>query len=71
MVTRKDLTQDEWSWLLRIYQHNAAFLTVEIDKRLTELGLVEQRLGGAGVSSAGKKLVEHELIAARRARERR
>lgn len=73
MVTRKDLTNDEWEWLLRIYRHNAALLTVAMDKRLTELGLVESRLGGAGVSAAGKKLVEAELLpllAARRRKER-
>lgn len=69
MLSRNDLTDEEWDWLLRIYRHNAALLTVKMDKRLTELGLVEGRLGGAGVSAAGKKLVEAELlpiIAARR-----
>ncbi|MBZ9694544.1 hypothetical protein [Mesorhizobium sp. CO1-1-9] len=72
MVTRKDLTDDEWDWLLRIYQHRAAMLTVSMDKRLAKLGLVEGKLGGTGVSAAGKKLVETELapiIAARRRRE--
>lgn len=73
MVSRNDLTNDEWEWLLRIYKHDAALLTVVMEKRLTELGLVEGKLGGAGVSADGKKLVEAELlplIAARRRKER-
>ena len=73
MVSRKELTNDEWDWLLRIYKHDAALLTVAMEKRLTELGLVEGKLGGAGVSAAGKKLVQAEflpLIAARRRKER-
>lgn len=69
MTTRKDMTNDEWKWLMKIYKHDTAFLTVAMDKRLKELGVIEQKLGGAGVSALGKKLVETEilpLIAARR-----
>jgi len=69
MTTRKDMTNDEWDWLMKVYNSKAAFLTVAMDKRLKELGVTEQKLGGAGVSPLGKKLIETELmpiIAARR-----
>jgi hypothetical protein len=71
MTTRKDMSDDEWHWLNRIYRHDAAFLTVAMDKRLSELGVVEQRLGGAGVSALGKRLVETELLAIKKARQER
>lgn len=71
MTTRKDMTEEEWHWLNRIYHHNAAFLTVDMDKRLRDLGVTEQRLGGAGVSALGKKLVETEFLAAKKARQRK
>ena len=62
MLTRKDLTDDEWDWLYRVYKHNARSITVQMDKRLAALGLVEEKLGGTGISAAGKKLVEAELL---------
>lgn len=71
MTTRKDMTEDEWHWLKRIYRYDAAFLTVAMAKRLSELGVTEQRLGGAGVSALGKKLVEIEILAAKKARKKR
>jgi hypothetical protein len=68
MITRKDMTADEWKWLVRIYQHDAGSLPAAVCKRLNELGLTEELVGDASVSDVGRSLVDHELLAERRNR---
>lgn len=68
MTERSELTNEEWQWLVKISRHDAAFLTVAMDKRLKELGLVEEGLGGAVVSREGRNLLARELAPSIRAR---
>jgi hypothetical protein len=68
MITRKDMTNDEWKWLVRIYQQDASSVPAAVCKRLSQLGLAEQRTGDAGISDVGRTLVDHELLAERRNR---
>ncbi|MEQ8446921.1 MAG: hypothetical protein RIB57_13635 [Pelagibacterium sp.] len=57
MVTKADLTHDEYEWLKRLQNHQTMMLTVVMANRLKELGLAEQKLGGTGISEAGKRLL--------------
>lgn len=71
-VKLSDLSKDELDWLERLYRHSAQFITVTMAARLTELGVAEQKLGGTGISSYGKRLLEERyaaIIRARKARE--
>jgi hypothetical protein len=66
----KDLTADELLWLKKAYRRETALLTVDMTTRLKELGVIEQRFGGTGVSLHGKRLLHERyaiLIRARRA----
>lgn len=68
-ITRKDLTESEWTWLKNLNQGGgaSAMLTVEMANRLKELGLAEQKLGGTGISREGKRVVTEYVVASRRA----
>lgn len=71
MVTRNDLTQEEWDWVLRLSKHNGALITTKMADRLKKLGVAEQKLGGTGLSREGKALVDAHnmtIISARKAR---
>lgn len=73
-ITLDDLSKDELHWLEKLYRHDAAFLTVVMAARLEELGVAERKLGGTGISSYGKRLLEERYVAmiqARKAREGR
>ncbi|MGV8952823.1 MAG: hypothetical protein ACOH2M_17115 [Cypionkella sp.] len=54
-MAKVELTKDEWEWLQKLASHNNAMLTVAMADRLKKLGLAEQKLGGTGISSAGKR----------------
>ncbi len=64
MIDRWYFTYNEWNSLLRLYRHESATLTDDIDRKFRELGLTE----GTGLTDAGKQLVEHELLMERRKR---
>jgi hypothetical protein len=68
MSARRDFTYEEWSSLLQLYRHENAALADEMDRRFVELGVIERTVGGIGLSAAGKRLVEHELLMERRNR---
>jgi hypothetical protein len=67
VVGRWDLTHNEWESLVRLYEGEDANLSNETVARLTELGFIESG-GGDTLSTAGRMLVEHELLAERRNR---
>lgn len=69
-ISKKDLTESEWTWLMNLNQGGAAtaMLTTVMANRLKELGLAEQKLGGTGISQEGKRVVAEYVVAARRAR---
>lgn len=69
-VEWKDLTKDEREWLRRLGRGPGAslMLTTQMADRLKSLGLAEQKLGGIGLSKEGKRLIDHLVLAARRAR---
>ncbi|MBB3594013.1 hypothetical protein FHX08_004416 [Rhizobium sp. BK529] len=64
MVARRDLTSDEWKWLVRLCQHDADSVPKDIEARLSELGL----FGSNGLSDEARNLVQHELLSERRNR---
>lgn len=64
MVVHRDMTSDEWKWLVRLCQHEADSIPEEIEARFTELGL----LGPNGLSDNARNLVQNELLAERRNR---
>jgi hypothetical protein len=64
MTTRWDFTYNEWDSLVRLYDHESATLPNEIDRKCRELGLTDE----TGLTDAGKRLVEHELLMERRNR---
>ncbi|MCF6370979.1 hypothetical protein LXM96_19275 [Rhizobium sp. TRM95001] len=64
MVARRDFTYNEWNSLVTLYRHESANLTPEMEGRFRELGLTE----GNGLTDAGRRLVEHELLMERRDR---
>lgn len=64
MVGRWDFTYEEWSILLRLYRHEGAAPTDEVDQKLRKLGLSE----GSGLTDTGRRLVENELLMERRNR---
>lgn len=71
-VRLDDLSKDELHWLEKLYRHDTAFLTVDMANRLEELGVAERKLGGTGLSSYGKRLLDERyaaIIRARKARE--
>ncbi|WP_152044897.1 hypothetical protein [Aureimonas psammosilenae] len=61
MISKGELTSEEWDWLLKLYRHDTAFLTTTMADRLLELELAERKLGGVGISSVGKRLVDAEI----------
>lgn len=64
MVARRDLTSDEWKWLVRLCQHEADSVPEKIEARLSELGLS----GPNGLSDETRNLVQRELLSERRNR---
>ena len=54
-MAKVELTKDEWEWLQKLGSHNNAMLRVAMADRLKKVGLAEQKLGGTGISSAGKR----------------
>ncbi|RUL95574.1 hypothetical protein [Rhizobium chutanense] len=64
MVVHRDMTSDEWKWLVRLCQHEADRIPKEIEARFTELGL----FGPDGLSDNARHLVQNELLAERRNR---
>ena len=69
-ITAKDLTSEELDWLQRLNRGGGAslMLTVTMAERLKELGLAEEKLGGTGLSRAGKPVLAERLAAIRRRR---
>ena len=64
MTTRWDFTYKEWDSLVRLYDHESAALPGDVDRKCRELGLTDE----TGLTDAGKRLVEHELLMERRNR---
>jgi hypothetical protein len=54
-----DLTQDEQETVAALYPGAFPLLTKPMAKRLKELGLTEQKIGGTALSDEGRKLYEH------------
>ncbi|MXN48803.1 hypothetical protein GR138_26750 [Shinella kummerowiae] len=58
MVTSlSELTPDEQHWLKELASGGGMMIPTAMAKRLKDLGLAEQKLGGVGISDAGKRLV--------------
>jgi len=68
MIARRDFTYAEWSSLLQLYRRENAALATDQGRRFKELGITEEMIGETGLSAAGKRLVEHELLLERRNR---
>ncbi|KQV65366.1 hypothetical protein ASC90_15050 [Rhizobium sp. Root1220] len=68
MIARRDFTYEEWNCLLHIYRHETAEIPTGQSQRFSKLGLIDKAVDGAGLSAAGKTLVEHELLMERRNR---
>lgn len=66
MIARHDFTYVEWSILLQIHRHETASLTDEMGRRFHELGVIDNP--AEGLSDAGRRLVEFELLMERRNR---
>jgi len=64
MVVRRDMTDDEWKWLVRLCQHESDSVPQIIEARLVELGLS----GPNGLSNEARELVQRELLSERRNR---
>jgi len=64
MVARRDMTSDEWKWLVRLCPHEADSVPQAIEARLVALGLS----GPNGLSAEARDLVQHELLSERRNR---
>ncbi|MDQ0421108.1 Mn-dependent DtxR family transcriptional regulator [Peteryoungia aggregata LMG 23059] len=58
MVTKSDLTADEWHWLERLGKKSALSITTAMFNRLKTLGLAEETLGGVGLSRDGRRIFE-------------
>jgi hypothetical protein len=54
-----DLTKDEQETVAALYPGAFPLLTKPMAKRLKELGLTEQKIGGTALSDEGRKLYEH------------
>ena len=67
-MQRSDFTNDEWNWLLRLYQRDDGMLTVAMAARLHSLGVVEEVIGGWSVNAAGKEMIAREFAPAIRQR---
>jgi hypothetical protein len=65
MVTKSDLTSEEWDALKRLSQGSALMMGARILDRLEELGLVEPKLGGRGINEAGKILLRTGSVSPR------
>jgi hypothetical protein len=64
MLVRRDITDDQWKWMVRLCQHEADSIPADIEAQLSKLGLAN----GGGLTGDAKTLVEHELLAERRNR---
>lgn len=66
MVVKRDFTFEEWNVLLHLYRHEKVPLMDEVARKFHEFGVT---VGTAGdLSTAGRTLVEHELLMERRNR---
>lgn len=66
MIARHDFTYVEWSMLLQIHRRETVSLTDEMGRRFHELGVLDDL--AEGLSAAGRRLVEYELLMERRNR---
>lgn len=57
-MAKVELTKDEWEWLQKLGSHSNTMLTEAMADKLKKLGLAEQKLGGTGISSAGKRRLQ-------------
>lgn len=64
MIAKRDFNYDEWNSLVMLYRHESASLSQDAQERFLELGIADEN----GITDAGKRLVEHELLMERRNR---
>ena len=65
MVKLNDLSKEEFEALKKLASGPYLMLTKKMADRLKELGLAEEKLGGTGISEAGKRLLLPLVKAAR------
>jgi hypothetical protein len=65
MVSRWDLTFEEWNGLLHLYRVEDVAPSKETEEKLRAAGLIDDR---NTLSAAGKSFIEHELLMERRNR---
>jgi hypothetical protein len=63
-----DLSDEEKHWLKEIAQGPAPMLPSAVADQLRARGLLEEKLGGPGLSSEGKRLWSTYIVQIRRAR---
>jgi hypothetical protein len=64
MIVRRDITDDQWKWLVRLCQHEADVIPEDIDIQFRSIGLTND----GGITADAKSLVVHELLGERRNR---
>lgn len=57
-MAKAELTKSEWEWLQKLGSHSGAMLPFDMADKLKKLGLAEQKLGGTGISAAGKRRLQ-------------